>query len=192
MAETWYAIRSGFSAWAGLLRDVGELQPCALVGFVRQLPARLNPPRAARLRPRPHNCRGLRGIIRRGLALGNHVEGITRLAVLLKPPPNGADIFGRSGAEPPRCIHAHRQLAVACLLAPAVLLVVLCAMSATISPVFGPSLFPLGLAFGPIAGLFEEIGWTGFAYPRLRQRYGPIAGGGVPRRDLGRVALACP
>jgi CAAX protease family protein len=50
-------------------------------------------------------------------------------------------------------------------------------MLATISAVFAPGLFPLGRAFGPIAGLFEEIGWTGFAYPRLRKGYGPIAGG---------------
>lgn len=34
-----------------------------------------------------------------------------------------------------------------------------------------------GLATGLAAGLFEELGWTGFATPRLRQRYGVITTG---------------
>jgi len=72
---------------------------------------------------------------------------------------------------------APRWYAIACLLAPGVLQVMLCAMAVTISPVFAPGLFPLGVVFGPIAGFFEEIGWSGFAYPRLRQRYGAIGGG---------------
>jgi membrane protease YdiL (CAAX protease family) len=74
---------------------------------------------------------------------------------------------------------APRWFIIACLLAPGVLLVVLCAMAVVISPVFAPGLFPLGVVFGPIAGLFEEIGWSGFAYPRLQQRYGAIGGGTI-------------
>jgi membrane protease YdiL (CAAX protease family) len=67
--------------------------------------------------------------------------------------------------------------AVACLLAPGLVLLVLGALSLAVSPVFAPSLFPLGFLFGPIAGFCEEIGWTGFAYPRLRQRRGVLASG---------------
>ena len=34
----------------------------------------------------------------------------------------------------------------------------------------------LGIAIGVLAGTFEEIGWTGFAYPRLSSRYGALGG----------------
>lgn len=33
-------------------------------------------------------------------------------------------------------------------------------------------LIPLGIAAGLIAGIFEELGWTGFAVPRLRRSHG--------------------
>jgi membrane protease YdiL (CAAX protease family) len=35
----------------------------------------------------------------------------------------------------------------------------------------------LGLVVGIIAGFFEELGWTGFAVPHLKQRYGVLATG---------------
>lgn len=35
----------------------------------------------------------------------------------------------------------------------------------------------VGLAVGLSAGIFEELGWTGFAIPRLRSRYGVLATG---------------
>ena len=34
-----------------------------------------------------------------------------------------------------------------------------------------------GIVAGGLAGFFEEIGWTGFALPRLRSRYSPLAAG---------------
>jgi uncharacterized protein len=39
------------------------------------------------------------------------------------------------------------------------------------------SLLLFGIAAGLAAGIFEEIGWTGFAVPRLRLRYGVIPTG---------------
>ena len=36
-----------------------------------------------------------------------------------------------------------------------------------LSPVFTPNFSPLGILFSIPAGLLEEIGWTGFALPRL-------------------------
>jgi membrane protease YdiL (CAAX protease family) len=39
------------------------------------------------------------------------------------------------------------------------------------------SLVLLGIAMGLVVGFFEELGWTGFALPRLRQRHGVLATG---------------
>lgn len=48
------------------------------------------------------------------------------------------------------------------------MIAVLLVLHAIVSPIFTPNFFPVGLAFGCIAGFAEEIGWTGFAYPKLR------------------------
>jgi len=62
---------------------------------------------------------------------------------------------------------------------------VLFALSLT-SPVFLPGIFTSdnkatlllsGIAGGLTAGIFEELGWTGFAIPRLRQRHGVLGTG---------------
>jgi uncharacterized protein len=39
------------------------------------------------------------------------------------------------------------------------------------------SVLLLGIAAGLTAGIFEELGWTGFAIPRMRLRYGVLATG---------------
>ena len=53
-------------------------------------------------------------------------------------------------------------------------------------PVFLPGIFAsdekaslllVGIAYGLGAGFFEELGWTGFAVPTLRPRYGVLATG---------------
>ena len=62
---------------------------------------------------------------------------------------------------------------------------VLLALSLT-SPVFLPGIFTsdekaalllVGIAYGLAAGFFEELGWTGFAVPGLRLRYGLLTTG---------------
>ena len=49
-----------------------------------------------------------------------------------------------------------------------------------ISPAFAQGVVPgfaaIGIAIGLVAGTFEEIGWTGFAYPRMSSRYGALGG----------------
>ena len=75
--------------------------------------------------------------------------------------------------------------AVALLTAPVLMAVTLLALSSN-SPAFLPgivttddrtSLLLVSLAVGLSAGIFEELGWTGFAVPGLRQRYGVVATG---------------
>jgi uncharacterized protein len=75
--------------------------------------------------------------------------------------------------------------AVALLAAPLLMLVILLALSA-LSPQFRPAIVTaddkvshvlFGLAVGLVAGIFEELGWTGFAIPRLRRRYGILTTG---------------
>jgi uncharacterized protein len=85
-----------------------------------------------------------------------------------------------------------RWYAVALLTAPLVFTAVLLALSLT-SSVFLPGIFTsddkasvllMGIFAGLMAGIFEELGWTGFATPTLlRLRYGVLATGlivGVP------------
>lgn len=63
-------------------------------------------------------------------------------------------------------------IAVALLTAPVILLVILLPLAVVLGPAFSPGLhWPL-LAVGLVAGSFEEIGWTGFATPRLLARHG--------------------
>jgi membrane protease YdiL (CAAX protease family) len=59
----------------------------------------------------------------------------------------------------------------ALLIPPAMVLGVLYCLKTFVSPVYAPNRFWIGLTFGVLAGILEEIGWTGFAYPRLRQRF---------------------
>ena len=80
---------------------------------------------------------------------------------------------------------AARWYAVALLTAPLLMtatLAVLSLFSAEFLPGFvtaSDRVTPLllGLVFGPLGALVEELGWTGFAIPRLRRRYGVLATG---------------
>lgn len=57
----------------------------------------------------------------------------------------------------------------ALLIPPALILPLLLLLEHTVSPAFAPNHFWLGVAFGVPAGLFEEIGWSGFAFPQMRR-----------------------
>ena len=75
--------------------------------------------------------------------------------------------------------------AVALLTAPAAMIATLLALSLT-SPAFLPGIFTstdkatlllVSLAVGLSAGIFEELGWTGFAIPTLRRRSSVVSAG---------------
>jgi CAAX protease family protein len=67
----------------------------------------------------------------------------------------------------------------ALLIPPAAILAVLFALRTFVSSVYSPNRFFIGLSFGLLAALFEEIGWMGFAFPRMRR----------PRNALGPAIL---
>jgi membrane protease YdiL (CAAX protease family) len=78
-----------------------------------------------------------------------------------------------------------RWYAVALLTAPILATTTIFALS-LLSPGFLPgvltadgkaALLLVGVAYGLAAGFFEELGWTGFAISRMRQRYGILATG---------------
>jgi membrane protease YdiL (CAAX protease family) len=66
----------------------------------------------------------------------------------------------------------------ALLIPPLLVLTILLCLKTFVSPVYTPNRFLVGLAFGIPAGLFEEIGWMGFAFPKLRQKL-PALGAAV-------------
>jgi membrane protease YdiL (CAAX protease family) len=78
-----------------------------------------------------------------------------------------------------------RWYAVALLTAPLLMMSVLLALSLT-SPVYIPGIFITddkasvllsAVAGGLVAGIFEELGWTGFAIPKMRLRHGVLGTG---------------
>jgi membrane protease YdiL (CAAX protease family) len=78
-----------------------------------------------------------------------------------------------------------RWYAIAILIAPLSTLAVLLALS-SVSPQFLPVLFTAdekvglllaGIVGGVVVGIFEELGWTGFAIPQMRPRLGILATG---------------
>ena len=65
----------------------------------------------------------------------------------------------------------YRWYIVALLTFPVLILVVLIALSRIASLEFTPSFMKLGIIYGLLAGFIEEIGWTGYAYPKMRLKY---------------------
>src|SRR5215203_3340981 len=111
---------------------------------------------------------------------GPSVAGIV-LSGLLYGRSSFSDLFARMT----RWRVGARWYAVALLTAPLVFTAVFVPLS-LISPEFLPRIFItsdkasvllMGIAAGLVAGIFEELGWTGFAIPRMRLRYGVLGTG---------------
>jgi uncharacterized protein len=63
------------------------------------------------------------------------------------------------------------------LIPPCLILLTLFTLKTFISLAFSPNLFYFGLLFGIPAGIFEEIGWMGYAFPKIRLRHNFISSG---------------
>lgn len=61
------------------------------------------------------------------------------------------------------------------LLPPILIMAVLYFLKMAVSPVFSPNDFYFGILFGIPAGVLEEIGWTGYVYPRMSARWKPLS-----------------
>jgi uncharacterized protein len=88
-----------------------------------------------------------------GFALMRIVDGKSGLRVLF------AQMF--------RALVASRWY-MALLLPPALVLTVLLFLETFVSPAYAPNRFFMGVLFGIPAGFLEEIGWTGYAFPKMR------------------------
>jgi membrane protease YdiL (CAAX protease family) len=60
------------------------------------------------------------------------------------------------------------------LIFPVLILATLVPLAALVSAEFQPNFFFPGLLMGLLAGFFEETGWVGFAYPRMKTSYSAL------------------
>lgn len=67
-----------------------------------------------------------------------------------------------------------RWYAAALLIFPALILAVLFTLNFLVSGNYYPSFVTFGIMAGLFAGFFEEIGWTGFAYPKMQSKFGTL------------------
>ena len=68
-----------------------------------------------------------------------------------------------------------RWYLTAVLTFPLLILAVLITLSSVVSREFTPSFMTLGIIYGLLAGFIEEIGWMGYAYPKMRLKYSILA-----------------
>ena len=95
------------------------------------------------------------------MLLGRAVSGIL-LTRVVDGGDGLRDLFSRM-----RRIQAGAPWYATLLLPPALILTVLLCLKTLVSPVYAPNRFFVGVSFGIVAGLFEEIGWTGYAFPKM-------------------------
>lgn len=113
----------------------------------------------------------------RGEALTT-TQGLTMFPVMLLGPSIAGIVLTRAFDGPGAVRRLFSRMSIhrapgrwwlALLIPPFFILMALAGMKMLISPVFTPGFYPLGLSFGILAGLLEEIGWTGFAFPKMKR-----------------------
>jgi len=97
------------------------------------------------------------------MLLGPSVVGIL-LTKILDGNSGLRDLFSRM-----RRVSFPTRWYAALLIPPVLVLTVLFCMKTFVSPAFAPNRFFIGIGFGFVAGFFEEIGWMGFAFPKMRR-----------------------
>jgi membrane protease YdiL (CAAX protease family) len=65
-----------------------------------------------------------------------------------------------------------RWYAGALLIFPVLILAVLVSLSVVSSMDYSPNFIAFGIVGGLMAGIIEETGWTGYAYPKMKSRFG--------------------
>ncbi len=103
------------------------------------------------------------------MLLGPSLAGIT-LTRIVDGKGGLRDLFSRM-----RRIQLPPRWYAALLIPPVLVLTVLFCLKTFFSPVFAPNRFFIGIFFGFAAGFLEEIGWMGYAFPKICQRHNALA-----------------